>query len=337
MNNKISRRTIIKQGGLALVALAIPYSLTAFTKFNSMTDNKIFDVIIIGGSYAGLSAAMALGRSMKNVLIIDSGFSCNQQTPHSHNFITHDGEKPNVITQKAKEQVLNYNTVKFHIGLAVNGKKTQKGFAVTTDENELFEAKKLIFATGIKDIMPNIKGFSECWGISVIHCPYCHGYEFRNQKTGIMANGERAFHIASLVNNLTDNLKVIASEKTVFSEEQLTKLKKNNIQIIEKDVQEIQHENGQITNVIFTDGSKENFNALYAAIPFKQHSNIPVELGCELTDQGHIKVDMFQKTNVKGIYACGDNSSPMRSVANAVFAGNITGAMVNKELTDEQF
>lgn len=333
----MTRREIIKQGGLALTVLALPFPLTAFTKFNNMTDNKNFDVIIIGGSYAGLSSAMALGRALRNVLIIDSGLPCNRQTPHSHNFITQDGIKPSEIAQKAKEQVLNYNTVKFHNDFAVRGKKTENGFEITTKTGEMFSSKKLIFATGIKDIMPDIKGFSECWGISVIHCPYCHGYEFRNQKTGIFANGERAFHVTSLVNNLTDDITILTSGKAEFTTEQSAKLNKHNIQIVEREITEIEHENGNIKNVIFKDGSKMNFNAVYASVPFKQHSDIPVDLGCELTEQGYIKVDNFQKTTIKGIFACGDNSTMMRSVAYAVATGNITGSMVNKELTDELF
>lgn len=302
-----------------------------------MTVRNQFDVIIIGGSYAGLSAAMALGRSLRNVLIIDSGLPCNRQTPHSHNFITQDGETPSVIAEKAKAQVLKYSTVKFYNGLAISGKKTEHGFIITTQTDETFQAKKLIFATGIKDKMPDIKGFLDCWGISVIHCPYCHGYEFRNQKTGIMANGERAFHLASLVNNLTDNITVLTSGKAEFNEEQSTKLKKHNIQIIETDICEVEHENGYIKTMVLKDGNKVNFNAVYAAVPFEQHSDIPFNLGCELTEQGYIKVDNLQKTTLYGVFACGDNSSMMRSVANAVATGNLVGAMVNKELTEERF
>jgi thioredoxin reductase len=302
-----------------------------------MTDKNNFDVIIIGGSYAGLSAAMALGRSLRNVLIIDSGLPCNRQTPYSHNFITQDGEKPSVIAEKAKAQVLDYDTVKLYNGLAVSGNKIENGFIITTQADEKFTAKKLIFATGIKDIMPDIKGFEECWGISVIHCPYCHGYEFRNQKTGILSNGEKAFQVTSLVNNLTDTITILTSGKAEFNTEQITKLNRHNIQIIEKEVLEVEHDNGHIKNVIFDDGSKMNFNAMYASVPFKQHSDVPVDLGCELTEQGYIKVDMFQKTTEKGIFACGDNASMMRAVSSAVFSGTIAGSMANKELTDEQF
>lgn len=302
-----------------------------------MKDDKNFDVIIVGGSYAGLSAAMALGRSLRQVLIIDSGLPCNRQTPHSHNFITHDGEKPSVIAKKAKEQVLNYPTVRFHKGLAVSGKKTSHGFEINTENGELFSAKKLIFATGVEDIMPGIQGFSACWGISVIHCPYCHGYEFRSKKTAIMANGERALHLASLVNNLSTDLTILTSGEANFSVEQAAKLKKHGVTVITEQVSKIQHKNGWVEKVIFKDNKAIAFDAVYAAIPFRQHSSIPVELGCDLTEQGHIVVDNFQKTTIKGVFACGDNTNMMRSVSNAVAAGNLAGAMVNIELVQENF
>ena len=302
-----------------------------------MTDRKKFDVIIIGGSYAGLSAAMALGRSLRNVLIIDSGKPCNRQTPRSHNFITQDGEKPSKIAEKAQAQVLKYETIKIHNDLAISGKKTKNGFEITTETNKTFTAQKLIFATGIKDIMPNIKEFSACWGISVIHCPYCHGYEFKGQKTGIMANGNTAFHVASLVNNLTDNISILTNGKSDFTNEQIEKLKEHKIEIIETEISEIEHNKGSITNVVLKNGEKVNFNAVYAAIPFEQHSNIPASLGCELTEQGYIQVDDFQKTNIEGIYACGDNSTMMRSIANVVAKGSLAGVMANMELTHDNF
>jgi thioredoxin reductase len=302
-----------------------------------MVNKRKYDALIIGGSYAGLSAAMALGRSLRQVLIIDNGQPCNKQTPHSHNFITQDGETPRAIREKALTQVLKYESVTLLNGLVVGGKKTEEGFAITTETGEEFQTKKLIFATGIKDLMPDIKGFAACWGISVVHCPYCHGYELRNQKTGIIANGERAFHLASLVNNLSDNITILTSGKADFSEEQLTKLNQHKIQIIEKEISEIEHEAGAIKYVLFKDQTRMDFEAAYASIPFTQHTDLPVRLGCELTELGHLKVDHLQKTNVKGIYACGDNTSPMRSVANAVASGNLTGAVVNSELTVERF
>ena len=298
---------------------------------------KQFDVIIIGGSYAGLSAAMALGRSLKNVLVIDSGKPCNRFTPHSHNFITQDGEAPAEIARKAREQVLKYDTVVFLEDYAASGIKTNSGFEIDTVSGSRFTANKLIFATGVKDIFPEIEGFEACWGKTIIHCPYCHGYEFKGETTGILANGERAFHLASLVSNLTDSVALITSGKADFTEDQLSKLARNNVRIIEKEVKTAIHEEGVLKEIRFKDESIEKFTALYAAIAFEQHSDIPASFGCELTETGHIKTDSLQKTMVPGIYACGDNSGMMRSVANAIATGNIAGAVVNSELTAEKF
>ncbi|WP_418744781.1 NAD(P)/FAD-dependent oxidoreductase [Gaetbulibacter jejuensis] len=300
-------------------------------------DKNEFEVIIIGGSYSGLSAAMALGRSLRKTLIIDSGKPCNRQTPHSHNFLTQDGSTPQEISTIAKQQVLSYDTIRFYEGLAISGKKIAEGYEVTTSNQDVFRAKKLVFASGIKDLMPNIKGFSECWGISVVHCPYCHGYEIRNKKTAIIANGERAFHIASLVNNLTKDITILTSGKKDFDDNQLLKLKSHNITVIENEVLEIEHKEGQLETIIFKDGSKAHFECAYASIPFEQSSKIPEELGCKLTEHGHIEVDFMHKTTQDGIFACGDNSSMMRSVATAVYGGNITGAVINSELTKENF
>lgn len=296
-----------------------------------------YEAIIIGGSYAGLSAAMALGRSLRQVLVIDNGKPCNRFTPHSHNFITHDGTAPAEIARQARQEVERYDTVHFHEGLAMEGTKTETGFEIKTQASEVFLAKKLVFATGIRDLLPDIPGLAECWGKTVIHCPYCHGYEFRQQKTGIIAVGKRAIHLASLVNNLTGDLTILTSGKADLEEAQLSKLNNHGIKLVEAKISSIEHESGQVKYVVFKDGSKVAFNAIYAAIPFAQHSEIPVSLGCELTEHGYLKVNNFQQTTINGVYACGDNSSMMRSVATAVYSGNLTGAMVNGFLTEEQF
>lgn len=300
-------------------------------------NKKQYDVMIIGGSYAGLSAAMALGRLAQSVLILDSGLPCNRQTPHSHNFITQDGQTPAAIAQKAKEQVLAYPTVSFYQGLAVSGKKVSHGFEITTESSLTFTSKKLIFATGVKDIMPDIPGIAACWGISVIHCPFCHGYEYKDQKTAILANSDKAVHIASLVSNLTKDITILTNGAKEFTLEQQVKLKRNNISVIESPISAIKHENGLMQTVVLKDNLHLDFQAMYAAVAFEQPGSIPRELGCALTETGYIKVDAFQKTSIDGIYACGDTSTMFRSVAAAVATGAMAGAMVVKELTEERF
>jgi thioredoxin reductase len=299
--------------------------------------NKNFDVIIIGGSYAGLSAGMSLGRSLRNVLIINEGKPCNRQTPHSHNFITHDGKTPKEIETLAKADVIKYKTVDFFEGRAEKIIRNEDHFKIEVSSGERFYTKKIILASGVKDIMPNIPGFAECWGISVLHCPYCHGYEVRNEVTGILADGDMAFEFSKLIFNMTKKLTLFTNGKSTLSQEQTEKLKDHEITLNEDEIESIEHEKGQIRNINFKNGNTVSLKALYAKIPFEQNVEVSESLGCELTEHGFIKVDFMQKTSVPGVFACGDNVTMMRSVANAVAQGNFAGAMVNKELSEEQF
>lgn len=302
-----------------------------------MTIQTTFDVIIVGGSYSGLSAGLALGRSLRSVLIIDSGKPCNMQTPHSHNFLTQDGKTPGEIAALARQQVENYDTVKIITGLATAGRKTENGFEIQTDAGQTFNARKLIFATGIKDIMPAVTGFAACWGISVIHCPYCHGYEVRNEPTGILGNGEYAYEFSTFILNWTKDLRVFTNGPSLLSPDQASKLRNRNIKVVEKEIDELIHTNGHLEKIIFKDGTGTAIKALYARPAFEQHSSIPETLKCELTEDGYIKIDQFQKTSVEGVFACGDNTTRMRSVANAVAMGAMAAIVVNKEIIFEDF
>ncbi|AUP80054.1 NAD(P)/FAD-dependent oxidoreductase [Flavivirga eckloniae] len=299
--------------------------------------NNNFDVIIVGGSYSGLSAAMALGRSLREVLVIDGGKPCNRQTPHSHNFLTQDGETPKAISDKARQQVEKYKTVVFYDGLAVQGFKTIDGFEITTESNDTFTSKKLIFASGIKDRLPNIKGLSECWGISVIHCPYCHGYEVKHEKTGILGNGEYGFEFSKMISNWTKDLTLFTNGKSTLTKDQAESLQAHNIPIVETEIDSLVHTNGQLKHVVFKEGGTSAVKAMYAKVPFTQNSDIPISLGCELTEHGYITVDSFQRTKVPGLFVCGDSTSFMRSVSNAVTSGSFAGSMANKELIEEEF
>lgn len=301
-----------------------------------MKQDTQYEVIIIGGSYAGLAAAMALGRSLRKVLVIDGGNPCNKQTPHSHNFLTNDGKTPKEIASIARQQVQAYTTVKLVDGLATAAVKNDTGFDIQTQAGEKYTTGKIILATGIKDMMPGIPGFAECWGISVLHCPYCHGYEVRQQKTGILANGDSGFEFASLLLNWTKDLTLYTNGQSTFTETQLAKLRQHNISIAEAEIERLEHQNGHIQQIVFNNGNKAPVKALYARLPFVQHSAIAQALGCEIAD-GYIKIDAAQKTTVAGVYACGDNSSRMRSVANAVATGTATGAFLNKALIEEEF
>lgn len=302
-----------------------------------MVKIESFDAVVIGGSYAGLAAAMSLGRALRKVLIIDSGNPCNKQTPYSHNFLTRDGETPQQIASKAREEVKKYPSVSYQQGRVMAVTKQGDHYNVQTEENDIFSAKKLVFATGVLDIIPDIAGFAECWGISILHCPYCHGYEYKDQKTGVFANGEAGFDQAQFISNWTRDLVLYTNGPSTLTQDQTRSLESRNIKIEEKAIQGFEHKKGQIQNIIYKDGNKQALKALYASPEVKQHTEIPKELGCDFTDHGRIEVDIFQKTNVEGVYAAGDNSSLGRAVSVAVAAGSVAGMMLNKELISDEF
>ncbi|WP_295715551.1 NAD(P)/FAD-dependent oxidoreductase [Mucilaginibacter sp.] len=302
-----------------------------------MTNRKKFDVIIVGGSYSGLAAGMALGRALKQVLIIDSAKPCNQQTPHSHNFLTQDGKTPAEIATLGKQQVQMYHTVTFLNDLAINSTKTENGFEIQTASGETFSAQKLIFTTGIRDLLPDMEGIAACWGISVLHCPFCHGYEVRNEKTGILGNGEDGYELSSLISNWTNDLTLFTDGPSTLTAEQTGKLEKHQIKIVNKEVERLEHINGYLQNMIFNDGTKSSVKAIYTRSPFEQHCRIPESLGCELTEDGYVKVDSFQETTVNGVFACGDNTTRIRTVANAVAMGTTAGITVSRKMISEGF
>jgi len=302
-----------------------------------MTGNKVFDVIIVGGSYAGLSAAMALGRSLRNVLIIDSGEPCNKQTPSSHNFLTHDGAKPFDIARQGKKHLLKYSTVKFINGVAKKGYQRENQFIIELENGKTFHSKKVLFATGLKYTLPEIKGLSQCWGISVVHCPYCHGYEIRNKKTGLLGNGDPGFDLSKFISNWTKDLTLFTNGKSTLTSEQTKKLYEHAIRIVEKEISYFEHDKGWMKRIVFKDGTTEKIKAVYARGDINQHCEIPLELGCELTGQGYLKIDDSCRTTTKGIYASGDNSTMFKAVSAAIASGNKAGAMINKDLIDETF
>ncbi len=297
---------------------------------------KQFEVLIIGGSYAGLSAAMALGRSLRQVLVIDSGKPCNRFTPHAHNFITHDGQVPAQIAKQARQQVERYNTVFFHEGLAVEGRKTEAGFEVETEAGEVFFAKKLIFATGLRDVLPDIPGLSDCWGKTALHCPYCHGYEVRKQPTAILGNGDYGYDFSKLISHWTADLTLLTNGPSTLDEARAEKLNKHGIRLVETEIDHLKQVDGQLQAIVFKDNTSLPMNAMYLHPDPVQQCSIPQQLGCEMTELGLLKVDMMQKTTVPGVFACGDNSSP-RFLSAAVATGGMAGAVVNKVLVEEVF
>jgi thioredoxin reductase len=301
-------------------------------------NNKTFvDIVIIGGSFAGLSAALGLGRSLRSVLVFDESLSANRKAARAHNFITHDGEAPNHILAKAKKELANYPSVRFYEGRARRGTMNDSGFEIQSETGDSFQAKKLLFATGITDLFPPIEGIADCWGKSYLHCPYCHGYEVRKEPTGVWGNGDSGFDLARHIHHWAKDLKLFTNGPASLSLEQVRKLRDHHIDIVEEPIQAVVHTGGQMEHVVFQNGRRMVLSVLFGRAGFRQTCELLGQLGCKYNEQGYVHIDECQRTFIPGIFAAGDNVTSFRTISGAVASGTRAGAYINKDLIDDSF
>ncbi|QKG55609.1 NAD(P)/FAD-dependent oxidoreductase [Hymenobacter sp. BRD128] len=293
----------------------------------------MLDVLIIGGSYAGLSAALALGRARRSVLVLDASRPRNRFTPHAHNLLLHDGDAPADLAARARQQVAAYPTVQLLEAQATTATKLPDGsFEVGTGAHGTFVASRLLLATGLRDELPPVPGFAECWGKSVIHCPFCHGYEVADQPTGIWNNGDEVGHQVKLLLNWSRQLTIFTNGPATFRPEVHELLQAHAIELIETPVTGVLHTDGQLTGLRLADGRTRPLPVLYARLPWHQASELPQQLGCEITEQVLIRTDASYRTTVPGVYAAGDCSVAPPQLALAIAAGNLAGASLSREL-----
>ena len=251
----------------------------------------MLEVIIIGGSYAGLSAALALGRARRRVLVIDGGRPRNRFTPHAHNLLLHDGDAPADLAARARQQVAAYPTVQLLAAEALSARQLPEGqFEVATGQGT-YQAGRLLLATGMHDELPPVPGFAECWGKSVIHCPFCHGYEVVDQPTGIWLNSGEVGQYARMLLNWTRDLTVFTNGPAAFGPEVHALLQAHHVALDETPVAALLHTGGQLTALRLADGRTQPLPVLYARLPARQASPLGWQLGCELTEQQLLRVD----------------------------------------------
>lgn len=323
----MERRTFIKQSSLALIATATTTPWTM--KWNS---NDIHDVIIIGGSYSGLSAALALGRSHRRVLIIDANEPCNARVPHAHNLLTHDGKAPQLLREQAIADVVKYPTVRLLNGRAMEVSGTNGAFTVRTAEGGEHRSRKLLLALGVRDELPAIEGLADCWGISAAACPFCHGYEVSDQRIAIIGSTPDTVDYAHLIRNWSPQLVVLTNGPATFTADQRTALAGKGIEIIEHTISKVMQDDGRVRTVHFNNGSSRAMDGLFLRSKTTVPSKLVDTLGLEHTEQDLIKVDQMQRTNVPGVHAIGDCTTPIRAISAAIAAGNMAGAVLTHEL-----
>lgn len=285
------------------------------------------DVTIIGGSFAGLAAALNLGRARRRVTIVDTGMPRNRYASHAHGLLGHDGKPPGDILAEARAQLAPYETVRFVKARAASASGGPDDFAILTDDGETLKARRLLLSYGIADQFPDIEGFAACWGKSVIHCPYCHGFEYAGQSWGLVYSTPMSLHAPLLYSDWTDKLTLFTDGNDIPGAER-SKLDKRGVKLVEGKVISIQHEGGQLSSVTTADGAVTDLDALFAHPRVKPSADLHAQLGLETVETPFgiaLKVDDKQKTSRDGIYAAGDLVSPMHSLTIAIYTGAMAG------------
>jgi thioredoxin reductase len=307
--------------------------------------DTLFDCAIIGGGPAGLNAALILGRSRRNVILLDNNNPRNAVTQESHGFITQDGIKPKEFREIAHKELERYPSVRYEkrevTSVIKNNKNDKPSFELLTSENdERYQSKTIIIATGLKDVLPNIENISDYYGKSLFHCPYCDGYELRDKPLVVIIGEQvQGFHFIQTIYNWSKDLVVCTNNGEAFqNSEQKTLLENKGIKIIESNIKNFEGKNGQIEKIVFENGESVLRKGGFVMPQLIQASDFGKQLGCQYNPLGGIVVDSFGRTNIQGVYAAGDASviAPAQLII-AAAEGVRAAAGVNNDLTQKEF
>ena len=290
------------------------------------------DVLIVGGSVAGLSAATYLGRMRRQVVVVDSGKPCNRFSHASHGFLTRDGVDPAELLQLARAQLARYTTVTLQTGLVTAIQPQPDGFTAMLADGTTIATRKVLLAIGLQDHLPALANVEQFWGRSAFHCPYCDGWEARDQPLAVQGNGEGAMHRAKLLLNLTADLVICTDGPATFSEDEWHFLDERKVRVIESPLIGLAGEGEQLHTLHFADGSTLSRHALFLNLRTSQHADLATSLGCALNAMGFVQADAQGRTNVASVYAAGDMTSPQRAVIFAAAQGAAAGIALNMAL-----
>lgn len=296
------------------------------------------DAIIVGGSFAGLAAATYLARGRRDVAVIDAGAPRNRFAPHSHGFLGSDGVPPGDILARAREQLAAYPTTTFARGEAASVERGSDGFAVTLGSGEVMTGGKLILAFGINDVLPEIPGLAERWGQSVIHCPYCHGYEFAGQRLGVLGMSANSLHQAMLIPEWGPTTFFLNGQPEPDAAT-LAGLEARGVQIERAGVVALRGEGTALSTVQLADGRQARIDALYIGAPTRLNSPLAGQLGCAIDDGplGQIvRTDAMKLTTVPDVWAVGDITRGFHNVTFAVADGVMAGTAAHRSLVFPQ-
>jgi len=294
-----------------------------------------YDLAVVGGSFAGLSAAIQAARARRNVLVIDAGQPRNRFAAHSHGFFGQDGRAPGAILDDARRQLLAYPTAKLIQARANNAvANSSSDFDITTDGGETFGAARLVLATGVRDILPEVPGLAGQWGKTVLHCPYCHGFEVSGGPLGVLATGPMSMHQAQLIADWGD-VTLFGNGQMEPDTEQMHAMEAKTIRFEPATVSELSEDRSGGLIVHLDGGRQVGVRAMFTAPRNTMASPLAEQLGCGFTDGflgPIITVDDRQQTTVAGVYAAGDAARAMHNIAFAVSGGTFAGVCAHQSL-----
>ena len=295
----------------------------------------MLDVIIIGAGPAGLSGALVLGRCRRRVLVCDAGHPRNAASHGLHNYLTRDGFDPQEFLRLGREELKSYETVKLLSLEVTDVQRLEKGFEVTLSTGEHVRARKLLIATGVVDELPKIDGLDPLYGSSVFHCPYCDGWEMRDQPLAVYGKGENGLGLALELLFWSKDLVLCTDGPSSLSAGDLERLAQHNIPVREEQILRLEGKDGILEQVVFADGNIIPRRGMFFSTGQRQSSNLPEKLGCEFTEQGCVATGEYEATNIPGLYVAGDASRLVQFVIVAASEGAQAAVAINKELMRE--
>lgn len=301
-----------------------------------MDDNlETFDAVVVGGGSAGLSAALALGRATRRVLVASCGSPRNAPAHAAHNIFTRDGTPPGELVRIGREQLQPYDVV-IHDGCADDVRSQSSHYVVKLSDGRNVRTRGIVIASGIRDILPEIPGFQELWGSGVFHCPYCHGWEVAGRPLGLYAQGEAALHLSKLLLVWARDLILFTDGAADLPESEIDRMRRNGIVVREERVARL---NGvsELEGVVLETGEVIPRAGLFVAPQQALRSDLYERLGCALTPQGRIQSDPAGRTSVPRVFVAGDAGPGQQSVVSAAATGMLAGAGLNLDLAVEDF
>lgn len=295
-----------------------------------------YDVIIVGAGPAGLSAALILGRCRRSVLICDTGQPRNAASHELHGYLTRDCTPPREFLVMGRRELERYTTVHLRDVGATDAACNEEGsFTVTLADGSIVRSRKLLIATGVCDNLPEIDGLREMYGRSVFHCPYCDGWELRDQPIAIYGKGTRGVGLALELTQWSRDLVLCTDGPAEIEEQERARLERNGIAIREERVTRLSGRGGILEQIVFDTGDPLARRAMFFTAGQFQRSKLAIRLGCEINDKGTVRTGKYESTHLSGLFVAGDASRAVQWVIVAAAEGAEAAFAINTDLIQE--